>query len=129
MSTSCLVVAVIDDDDLVRDALAAILPAFDCEVETYASADAFLCAVGTTKARCLVIDVNLGLFCGITLGRGLVQAGFGYSVIYMSANTDEATRQRAHDAGCVAFLTKPFTSKDLAHALDVARRREAAGCH
>jgi FixJ family two-component response regulator len=129
MPISCFVVAVIDDDDLIRDALAAVLPAFDCKVETYGSADAFLRAVGTSRACCLMIDIHLGLFSGLALGRGLAQAGFKYPVIYMTASTDESIRRQAHDAGCVAFLRKPFVPADLSQALDAARRREATSWH
>jgi FixJ family two-component response regulator len=129
MSNSSFIVAVIDDEDLIRDALAAILPAFGCDVETYESADAFLRAVGTSRACCLMIDVHLGLFSGLALGRGLAQAGFKYPVIYMSASTDESIHRQACDAGCVAFLRKPFVPEELSEALDAARGREATCWH
>lgn len=127
MPGSSFVVAVIDDDDLIRDALRALLPAFDCTVELYASADAFLAAVATTRASCLMIDVNLGEESGIALGFGLVQAGFKFPIIYMTACTHESTRRQALKAGCVAFLGKPFVPAELYRALDAARRGGRAG--
>jgi len=125
MPSASFVVAVIDDDDMVRDGLRALLPAFDCKVELYPSADAFLVAITTTRAHCLMIDIQLGLVSGIALGRGLTQAGYRFPVIYMSGSADEETRQEARDAGCVAFLCKPFTPEGLSRALDAARRRNA----
>jgi len=124
MPCSSFVVAIIDDDDFIRDALAALLPALDCKVELYASADAFLAGFERSRASCLLIDIHLGVVSGISLGRALVQAGFKFPVIYMTGSTDDLLRHQAHDAGGVAFLRKPFTPADLSGALDVARRRE-----
>jgi len=126
MPGSSFVVAVIDDDDLVRDGLRALLAAFGCTVELYASADAFIAAVATTRASCLIIDIHLGLVSGIALGLGLAETGFRVPVIYMSASTEESIRWQARDAGCVAFLRKPFTPEELSRALDDARRRKPA---
>ena len=44
----------------------------------------------------------------------------------MTGNPDEALRARALQAGCVAFLTKPFTPPALTEALSAAKRRSAA---
>lgn len=123
MPSPSYVVAVIDDDDLIREALHAVLPVFDCKVELYASADAFLAAAATTRANCLMIDIHLGPASGFDLGRRLAQAGMSLPIIYMTASGDESTRQRAHEAGGVAFLRKPFMPDELRHALDAARRR------
>lgn len=123
MPNSAYVVAVIDDDDFIRDALHALLPAFDCEVELYGSADAFFAAAATTQANCLMIDIHLGAASGLELGRRLAQAGMSWPIIYMTATAGESIRQQAHDAGCVAFLRKPFMPEELRRALDAARRR------
>jgi FixJ family two-component response regulator len=123
MPGSSYVVAVVDDDDLIREALQALLPAFDCAVEVYDSADAFLAATTRTRAQCLMIDVHLGTESGFALGRRLAQAGNKLPVIYMSGSGNGVIRQQAHDAGCVAFLGKPFVPEELRRALDAARRR------
>jgi len=44
-------------------------------------------------------------------------------IIYMTGSPDETLRARAMQAGCVAFLTKPFTPTALDEALSAARRR------
>ena len=123
MPNSAYVVAVIDDDDFIRDALHALLPAFGCEVELYASAEAFLAAAATTKADGLMIDIHLGTASGLELGRRLAQAGMSWPIIYMTATAGDTIRQQAHDAGGVAFLRKPFVPEELRRALDAVRRR------
>jgi FixJ family two-component response regulator len=123
MSDQPFVVAVIDDDDDLRDALASLLTANEYEVELYESAESFLTSVADTKAGCLLVDVHLEGICGIELGRGLATAGFRFPIIYMTGSTDETVRGRALQAGCVAFLTKPFAPPALDEALMAAKRR------
>ena len=122
---SSKVVAVIDDDELMRDALRHLLWAFDCDVELYESAEAFLAAVAETKASCLLSDIQLGGMSGIELGRKLAAAGTTFPTIFMTASEDETIRQRAMELGCIAFLNKPFAPLALAEALIAADKRSA----
>jgi len=123
MSNSSYVVASIDDDDLVREAVASLLAANEYAVELYVSAEQFLLSLADTRAECLLVDLHLGGICGITLGTGLAKAGIRLPIIYMTASPDDALRARAMQTGCVAFLTKPFTAPALTEALSAARRR------
>jgi FixJ family two-component response regulator len=123
MSDQPFVVAVIDDDEILREALAGLLAAHDYEVELYDSAESFLASVADSRASCLLVDVHLDGICGIEFGRGLAKAGFHYPIIYMTGSPDDALRWRAMQAGCVAFLTKPFTPPALDEALSAAKRR------
>jgi FixJ family two-component response regulator len=123
MSDQSYVVAIIDDDDILREALAGLLAANEYEVELYDSAESFLASVADSRANCLLVDIHLAGICGIQLGQGLAKAGFRYPIIYMTGSTDEGLRWRAMQAGCVAFLTKPFTPPALDEALSAARRR------
>jgi CheY-like chemotaxis protein len=117
------IVAVVDDDDLMREALQNLLLAFDYEVELYESAEAFLAARATTNAGCLVSDIHLGGMTGIDLGRALKASGARLPIIFMTASTDPGLRARAMDLGCVAFLGKPFPPLALAEALNEALDR------
>ena len=123
MPEQSFVVAVIDDDEVLREALANLLAANEYTVELYDSAEAFLASVAASRASCLLVDVHLDGISGIELGRGLASAGFRFPIIYMTGSTDETVRWRALQAGCVAFLTKPFTPPALDEALTAARRK------
>jgi FixJ family two-component response regulator len=126
MPNQPFVVAVIDDDDMLREALAGLLAALEYEVELYESGEEFLGAVADTRANCLLVDIHLDGICGLTLGRGLATAGFRFPIIYMTGRPDDILRGRAMQAGCVAFLTKPFPPPALTEALSAAERRSAS---
>jgi FixJ family two-component response regulator len=57
---------------------------------------------------------------GIELQRRLAASGSKCPVIFMTANDDEATRNEAVDAGCVAYLRKPFARHLLLDAIGKA---------
>jgi FixJ family two-component response regulator len=126
MPNQSFVVAVVDDEDILREALGGLLASQGYETELYGSAEDFLAGMAKTKADCLLVDVHLGGVCGIELGRGLTRAGFKLPIIFMTGSPDEILRGRAMQAGCVAFLTKPFTPPALTEALSAAARRTAS---
>ena len=116
------VVAVIDDDSSMLDAMKRLLWAGGYETELYDSAAAFLNAAANSKAACLLVDIQLGESNGIELIQLLAQLGFEFPVIFMSGSDDQTARERAINAGAVAFLRKPFSGKSLIEALSKAKR-------
>jgi FixJ family two-component response regulator len=71
-------------------------------------------------ATCLLLDIHLGGISGIELQRRLAASGSKWPVIFMTANDDEATRSQAIDAGCIAYLQKPFEQHVLLNAISKA---------
>jgi len=111
------VVAVVDDDPGIRRALKNFLSSFEYAVYVFDSAEAFLRTAATSRADCLVIDVQLPDISGIELVRELSAAGFTFPVIFMTAVDDDVIRRQAVRLGCVAYLHKPFASDLLIEAI------------
>jgi FixJ family two-component response regulator len=120
MSIRRQVVAVIDDDPAMRKAIERLLGAKGFDVEAFASAEAFLAGAAASEATCLVLDIHLGGMSGIELRRRLAESGSRLPVVFITALDDEATRKEAMEAGCVAFLRKPFLSHLLIDAIEKA---------
>jgi len=117
MAPSRNVVAIIDDDPGMRQALESMLRAFDYRTELYASAEEFIRAAITTEAACLVVDIQLGDISGVDLGRHLAATVFAFPIIFMTGSQEESHRRQAIDLGCVAYLSKPFPAKQLIEAI------------
>jgi FixJ family two-component response regulator len=111
------IVAVIDDDPGVRKAMATLLSAFEYVTYTFDSAEAFLSVAATSKAKCLVIDIQLGDISGVELARQLADANFKFPIIFMTAHDDEVIFRQAEQLGCVAYLRKPFSADLLIEAI------------
>lgn len=110
-------IAVVDDNPSMLQGLNRLLSAHGLRVRTFASAEAFLEAYIECEADCLLLDIHLGGISGIDLQRQLIASGRELPVIMMTAIDNEVTRQEAFDAGCVAYLKKPFLSKLLIDAI------------
>ena len=120
MAPSRNVVAIIDDDPEMRQALESMLCAFGYRTEIYASAEEFVRAAITTEAACLVVDIQLGDISGVELGRHLSAACFEFPIVFMTGSQEETHWRQAMDHGCIAYLLKPFPPKQLVEALSKA---------
>jgi FixJ family two-component response regulator len=102
------IVAVVDDDPSMLRATENLLDASGFATKVFASAEEFLKQGGAAQVDYLLLDIHLGGISGIELRRRLKASGSTLPVIFMTALEDEAARDEALRAGCVAFLRKPF---------------------
>jgi FixJ family two-component response regulator len=113
-------ITIVDDNPSMLQGLNRLLSAHGFRVQTFASAELFLDGIANCEAECLVFDIHLGGMSGIELQRQLISSGLDLPVIFMTAIDNEATREAAFDAGCVAYLRKPFLAKLLVDAINNA---------
>ena len=116
MGTRHLVIVVDDDPGMLR-AVQRVLQIHGFETEVFSSVEGFLEGARLGDATCLVLDVHLQHMSGIELRRQLTRSGHSLPVIFITAVENEATRKAALEAGCVAYLHKPFPSDRLIEAV------------
>ncbi|WP_442583775.1 response regulator transcription factor [Mesorhizobium sp. ASY16-5R] len=104
----------------MRRSIERLLNAHGYQTQGYASAETFLAGGVTSKIGCLVLDIHLGDMSGILLRRRLSSAGSALPVIFITAVDDEAVEAEALEAGCLAYLHKPFAAKLLLSAVGQA---------
>jgi two-component system response regulator FixJ len=113
-------VHLVDDDEAVRDSLAALLATHDFDVSAYPSGGAFLSACPTSAVGCLVTDVRMPDMDGLTLQERVVAAYPGLSVIIMTGHADVPLAVRAMKAGAIDFIEKPFPAPVIVDAIERA---------
>jgi FixJ family two-component response regulator len=101
-------VAVVDDDESVRDAIQNILRSAGLRAEMYASAEDFLDTGHPEDSDCVVLDIRMPGMSGLQLQRRLADDGHVIPTIFVTAYADESVRRQAIEAGASAFLRKPF---------------------
>lgn len=108
MFGSKLTVAVVDDDEAVRDALSNLLASLDLGVAAFASAEEFLASSACRAAVCLITDVQMPGMSGLDLQRHLIGNGNRIPVIMITAFPRDHVRQQAEADGAFGFFAKPF---------------------
>ena len=111
-------VLVLDDDPSMLKGVERLLNAHGFESKLFDSVENFCRGAQLHEALCLVLDINLDGKSGIELSRELVTSGISLPVIFITGNDSDTTRRAAMEAGCVAYLTKPFPAKSLIGAIE-----------
>ena len=114
------VIAIVDDDDMVRSATRGLVESFGYNAETFVSAEAFLGSEWPRKAHCLIADMQMPGMSGPELFRHLVNSGIDIPVIFITAFPNRELRDRVSKAGAVAYLTKPFDRAVLLESIQQA---------
>jgi FixJ family two-component response regulator len=113
-------VFVVDDDLQLLRGIARFLKAHGFHPQTFDSAEAFCSSANPDKGLCLVLDINLSGRSGIELSRQLAASGSSLPIIFITGNDAEHVQKSAIDAGCLAYLPKPFSAQALLNAIDKA---------
>lgn len=117
-----LLVAVVDDDESVRESLPDLLREFGFAAHAYSSAEEFLASDGIAQTKCLVLDIAMPGMGGLGLQRELKARGQKIPIVFITASKDESVRAEALREGAVEVLLKPFSDTALFEALNKALR-------
>ena len=118
-------IAVVDDDQSVREALENLISSVGFEVRLFASAEDFLDSDAPANTDCAVLDLRLPGISGLELQRRLAANGQSTPVIIITAQGDDNSHAEAVAAGAIAFLKKPFKEEVLLAAIDSALKRKS----
>jgi two-component system phosphate regulon response regulator PhoB len=108
-------VLVVDDDDTIRDMVAALLEAVGLVVTTAASAEDALQLFRETSFELVVLDWNMARMTGLELCRVLRQrpALTALPVLFLTANASSTDMVEAFAAGADDYVVKPFRAPEL----------------
>jgi len=125
------IVYVVDDDELVRGALADLFKSVDLEVRAFDAIDDFARVSKPDCPACLVLDVRVRGENGIVFQKSLADTRQSHMpIVFISGYGDVSMTVKAMKAGAIDFLAKPFRDQDLVDAvisgLELDRQRLAA---
>jgi FixJ family two-component response regulator len=113
-------VAIVDDDDLMRGALQGLLKSAGLPTQAFASAEEFLESGQQDKVGCLVADIRMPGMSGLELQAKLNADHCRIPTIFITAHGDEKMRMQALRAGAVEFMAKPFDDEALLDSVRAA---------
>lgn len=120
MSTDRLRLAIVDDDDGARTAVARLLRCLGHDVRPFESAEAIEAVeVAELALDCLIVDVRLPGVSGPELRDRLRGKGMATPVVFITGDANVKARDAAR-AGSALTVVKPFDSDTLLAAVDAA---------
>lgn len=112
--------AVVDDDESVRESLPDLLGEFGFRSKVFSSAEQFLASNIASQVKCLLLDIAMPGMTGFDLQQELKARGHNIPIVFITGQKDDRVRKRALESGGVEFLLKPFSDTALLKALNTA---------
>jgi two-component system, LuxR family, response regulator DctR len=136
VATGIPTVYLVDDEDVLRDALAWLLRSRRLLSEGYASAEAFEAWLDQRRITnpldlrdpsCLLLDVRMPGMSGLALFDRLIERGLVevLPVIFLTGHADVPTAVAAVKRGAFDFVEKPFSDNALVDRVEQALARSA----
>jgi FixJ family two-component response regulator len=115
-------VAVVDDDESVRESLPELLAQLGFAVQVFASAEDFLASLAVAQTHCLILDIAMPGMSGPELQDELGRRRLEIPIVFITGQRDEAIGPRMMERGAVDVLAKPFSEAALLRAVNTALR-------
>jgi FixJ family two-component response regulator len=110
-------ISIVDDDASIREALKSLMRSVRFSADAFGSAEEFLASERVNNTACLILDVYLPGMNGFELQSQMKTEGRAIPIIFITAHSDEGSRQRALKGGAVDFLSKPVRREALLKAI------------
>ena len=120
---SSRLIAVVDDDESLKNALQDLIESDGLSALCFGSAEQFLNSEARHHAACLIADVRMPGMSGLELQAKLKAERSRIPIIFITAHGNAEMRTRAMGEGAVEFLTKPFDDAVLLEIVHAALAR------
>lgn len=120
MLADASLVAIVDDDQSVRESLPDLVKQSGFSVRAFASAEEFLASDCVGHTKCLILDVAMPGMSGPELQRELSRRGHKIPIVFITGEADQDLRRQLLAEGAVECLFKPLKPRALLEALNTA---------
>ncbi len=113
-------IAVVDDEEPVRRALARLLRTAGLDPQCFVSGQDFLDAVATEKPSCVILDLHMPGLSGLQVLDRLRSSDAMVPAIVITGYDEPDHETRCMALGAVAFMRKPIDDHQLLQTIDRA---------
>ena len=111
-------IAIVDDDESLRTALAGLLRSHGYRVWEHPSAESFLSNCGSGQVDCIVSDIHMPGMSGLEMKRRLDCMNDRTPVIMITARMHPDLQSQVTAAGAYGPLVKPFEAIALVNSIE-----------
>ena len=123
MPDSGPIVAIVDNDKAVGNAIEVLMRSIGLAAQAFSSGEEFLRSTELNRTGCLVVDFDMPRMSGLDLHNNLSLLGKEIPTILITAYPSDDIRARALQAGVICFLPKLFDESDLLSCIRTALDR------
>lgn len=116
-------ICIVDDDEVVRDSMRAVLESRRYTVQDFASGAELLASGVASAVDCLVLDIHMPGMTGLELLRELGVRRIATPVILITGRSDPTIAAQARAFGALALLDKPVSHSTLFDTIQRALAR------
>jgi FixJ family two-component response regulator len=117
------IVAIVDDDKAVGNAIEVLMRSIGLAAQAFLSGEEFLRSPELSRTGCLVVDFDMPRMNGLELHSTLTRLGKEIPTVLITAYPSDDIRARAIQAGIICYLPKPFDESDLLDCIRTALDR------
>jgi FixJ family two-component response regulator len=117
MGSHSVLVAILDDEEPVRTALARLFRSADFQTETFGSGQEFLDSLNSHLPDCLVLDLHLPGLTGLDIVQQIVGRKLPIPIVMITGHDMPGLKERALSAGARTYLLKPLDDTTLIEAV------------
>jgi len=117
-------IAVVDDEEMVRRALSRVLATANFDAAAFASGEEFFEWLKSHTPACVVLDFKMPGLDGREVQRRLIKVQPHLPVIILSAHDYPSIHNQFMDDGAAAYLHKPLERQSLLDALHAILHRK-----
>ncbi|WP_334389112.1 response regulator transcription factor [Bradyrhizobium sp. AZCC 2262] len=120
MPNSRPIVAIVDDDEAVGNAIEVLMRSMGLLARAFLSGEEFLRSPELIRTGCLIVDFDMPKMNGLDLHSKLSRLGKEIPTVLITAYPSDDIRARALEAGVICYLPKPFNESDLLNCIQSA---------
>ena len=117
------IVAIVDDDQAVGDAIEVLMRSVGLIAKAFSSGEEFLRSPELSRTGCLVVDFDMPRMNRLGLQYNLSRLDKEIPTVLITAYPSDDIRARALKAGVICYLPKPFEESDLLNCIQAALDR------
>lgn len=113
-------VAVVDDDESVRESLPDLLGELGFTVKAFNSGESFLASEFVRQTECLLLDIAMPGMSGFDVQQELKVRRHKIPIVFITGHKVETPGPGVLDESALAYLLKPFSDTALLQAIRTA---------